>query len=142
MRFLDTNIFLRYLIPGDESKARACFALFQRVKAGKEPVTTSESVVAEITCVLRSKAHYSLAPADIAARLRPMLALRGLKLPHKGTFLRAFDVWEAYPALDFEDALTVAHMERLRLSDVFSYDKDFGGIPGIERLEPARTGTG
>lgn len=141
MKFLDANIFLRYLVPGDETKAQACFALFQRVKAGEEVATTSESVVAEITYVLRSRAHYGLTPAEIGVRLRPILALRSLKLANKRSFLRAFDLWDIHPDLDFEDVLTVAHMERLGLSELFSYDRDFDGIPGVQRLEPtSRTG--
>lgn len=136
MRFLDANVFLRYLIPEDETKARACFALFQRIKAGEEAATTSESVVAEVAYVLRSKAHYGLSPGEIGARLRPMLALRSLKLDNKRSFLRAFDLWDLYPALDFEDVLTVAHMERLGLTDLISYDRDFDGIPPVQRSEP------
>ncbi|MBI2913420.1 MAG: type II toxin-antitoxin system VapC family toxin [Chloroflexi bacterium] len=136
MRFLDANIFLRYLVPGDEAKARACFALFQKVKTGEEVVTTSEAVVAEVAYVLRSRAHYRLAPSEIGARLRPILALRGLKLPHKRTYLRALDLWNAHPALDFEDVLTVAHMERLGLVEVVSYDTDFDRLPDLRRVEP------
>ena len=30
MRFLDTNVFLRYLTGDDEVKAQACYELFQR----------------------------------------------------------------------------------------------------------------
>ncbi len=136
MRFLDTNIFLRYLVPGDEAKARACFAVFQRAKTGDEVVTTSEAVVAEIAYVLRSRAHYNLSPAEIGARLRPILGLRGLKLSHKRTYLRALDLWDTYPALDFEDVVTVAHMERLGLAQLLSYDTDFDQIPMVHRVEP------
>lgn len=142
MKYLDANIFLRYLIPGDEAKARACFALLQRVKTTEELATTSESVVAEIAYVLRSRAHYGLTPPEIGARLRPILALRGLKLANKKTFLRAFDLWDAHPSLDFEDVLTVAHMERQGLTDIYSYDRDFDAITGIQRLEPSTSPKG
>ncbi len=136
MKFLDANVFLRYLVPGDEAKARACFALFQRVKTGEEIVMTSEAIVAEIAYVLRSRAHYALSAAEIGVRLRPMLALRGLKLAHKRTYLRALDLWDTYPTLDFEDVVTVAHMERLRLRQLLSYDTDFDRIPSVQRVEP------
>jgi len=136
VKFLDANIFLRYLVAGDESKANACFALFQRVKSGREVVTTSEAIVAEIAYVLRSRAHYALPPGEIAARLSPLLTLRGLKLPLKRTYLRALEIWTSYAALDFEDALTLAHLERLRLTAVTSYDTDFDQIANVERQEP------
>ena len=41
MRFLDTNVILRYLTRDDEAKAEACYQLFQRVGRGK----TSSSLV-------------------------------------------------------------------------------------------------
>lgn len=49
---------------------------------------------------------------------------------------RALDLWEGYPALDFEDVVTVAHMERLGLTEVLSYDTDFDRIPMVQRVEP------
>jgi len=37
VRFLDTNIFVRYLAGDDQVKAQACFDLFKRVKAARSP---------------------------------------------------------------------------------------------------------
>lgn len=136
MRFVDANIFLRYLVDSDPKKAQACRELFKRVQAGDEAVTTSEVIIAEVAYVLRSLAHYGLTPQEIAERLRPLLALRGLKLDHKNACLRALDVWEAHPKLDFEDAIIVAHLERLGETEVYSYDRDFDGVEGVVRVEP------
>jgi predicted nucleic acid-binding protein len=136
VKFLDANIFLRYLVAGDEKKAKDCFALFQRVKAGDEVVATSEVIVAEVAYVLQSRAHYGLTPAEIGVRMRPLLALRGLKLDHKGACLRALEVWDAHPEIDFEDALAVVHMERQGLMEIYSYDADFDRIVGVTRVEP------
>ncbi len=136
MKFLDTNILLRYFTRDDERKAVACFALLQRVQQGQEEVTTSEVILTEVAYVLSSRSHYNLRPADISARLRPIVALRGLKLPHKRSFLRALDLFASHPFLDFEDALTVAHMERLGITEILSYDTDFDRIPTVKRLEP------
>jgi predicted nucleic acid-binding protein len=136
VRFLDTNIFMRFLVPEDKTQSRASKSLFAAMAAGDEFATTSESVICEIAYVLGSKAHYDLAPAEIGARLRPIIALRSLTLRNKKTFLRALDLWDLYPTLDFEDVLTVAHMERLRLTELYSHDRDFDKIPGIKRVDP------
>jgi predicted nucleic acid-binding protein len=136
MRFVDANIFLRHLVAGDPAKSRACRDLFLRVEAGSEVVTTSDVIIAEVAYVLRSRAHYGLTPAEIAERLRPLIALRGLKLDRKAACLRALDVWESHPKLDFEDALTVAHVERSKDAEVYSYDGDFDGVAGLKRVEP------
>jgi uncharacterized protein len=97
VRFLDANVFLRYLTRDDEAKAQACYALLQRLKRGDEEVTTSEAIIAEVVHVLSSRVHYRLSPGEVATRVRPFLALRGLKLPHKRLYARALDVYASPP---------------------------------------------
>ena len=140
MRLLDANIFLRALVKpqteADVARAQASAALFHRLANGMEEVTVPEAILAEVCYVLRSKAHYGLAPAKIAELLRPLLVLRGLKLPHKRTYLRALDLWTAHPGLGFEDSLLIAHWERLGVDAITSFDGDFDDIPGVRRIEP------
>ena len=136
MRFLDTNIVLRYLTRDDEQKAEAVYQLLQRVKAGQEELTTTEAIIAEIVYVLSSPRLYHLEPAEIGARVTPILKLRGLKLAHKQTYIRAFDLYATYPFLDFEDAVALAQMERLGISEIVSYDEDFNRVPAVRRTEP------
>lgn len=141
MRFVDTNIFIRYLTSDDPQKSAACRAFWQQVAKGQETATTTEVVIAEICYILSSPRLYHLGHDDIAARLRPLLILPGLKLPHQRSFLRALDLYALHPFLDFEDALQIAHMERLGLTEILSYDTDFDKIPTLQRLEPmAATG--
>ncbi len=137
MRFLDTNVILRYLTRDDEAKAEACYRLFQRAKRGEEELLTCEAIVTEVVYVLSSsRAPYRLSHEEIRARLLPILTLRGLKLPQKRVYLRALDLYASSPFLDFEDALTVAHMEQRGIAGIVSYDKDFDRVTGLQRIEP------
>ena len=136
MKLLDTNIFLRYLVRDDPVKARATRALFQRIRRGAEVGATSEAVVAEIVYVLSSPRWYRFTHAEIRARLRPLIALRGVRMSHKRTVLQALNVYAAHPFLDFEDALTVAHSKRLGITEILSYDSDFDRVGGVQRVEP------
>lgn len=68
-----------------------------------------------------------------------MLNLNGLKLREKQTLRRALDVYSANPFLDFEDALSVAHMERQQLTAIVSYDTDFDKVANMTRIEPKGT---
>lgn len=136
MRFLDTNILLRYLTRDHPAKAEACYQLLQRVKAGEEVVTTCEAILTEIVYVLSSKKTYHLSREDIRARLSPILNLRGLRLKHRGMYLKALNLYTAHPTLDFEDAVAVSHMERQSITDILSYDTDFDHVTGITRHEP------
>ena len=137
MRFLDTNVILRYLTRDDDAKAKACYELFQRVQRGEEELTTCEAIVAEVVYVLSSpRLSYRLNHAQIRARLLPILTLRGLKLPHKRVCLRALDLYASSAFLDFEDAVAVAHMEQRSITEIVSYDRDFDRLAGLRRAEP------
>lgn len=136
MRFLDTNIFIRYLTGDDPAKAAACFDLFRRLNGGQETCTTCEAVIAEVVYVLASRATYNLPPAAIRDRLAPLLGLTGLRLPNRAVYLRALDLLTEHPGLDFEDCLLAAHMERAGEAELYSYDRDFDRIDGVTRLEP------
>lgn len=135
MRFIDTNIFLRHLTNDDPAKARRCFELFQKAKRNQISLTTSESVIAEVVYLLASKRVYNLAREEIVTRLRPLLSLPGLKVPYRNAFLRALEIYATY-TIDFEDALSKAHMERQKISDIYSYDTDFDKLSGLTRIEP------
>jgi predicted nucleic acid-binding protein len=136
MQFVDANIFLRHLTGDIPAKAQACFELFQRAERNQIQLTTSEAVIAEVVYVLSSSRQiYNLQREEIRARLYPLLQLPGLKLIHRKMYLRALDLYAAYP-IDFEDALTVAHMERQKIKEVFTYDRGFDDVTTIKRLEP------
>ena len=137
MRFLDTNVILRYLTRDDERKAEACHRLFQRLSRGEEEIFTCEAIVTEVVYVLSSRrAPYRLGHEEIRARLVPILTLRGLRLPQKRVYIRALDIYASMPFLDFEDALAAAHMERQGVTEIVSYDKDFDMVAGLQRVEP------
>ena len=133
--FIDTNIIIRYLTKENADKVKACYALFKKAEENRITITTSESVIAEAVFVLASKKHYNLSPLEIKKRLTPILLLRGLKLDHRQTYLRALELYAVY-GLDFEDCLSIAHMERRQLTNIYSYDQDFDRVAEINRIEP------
>lgn len=137
MKFLDTNVILRYLTGDDEAKAADCYRLFQRVQQGDEELLTGETVVSETAYVLSSsRLPYQLTHEEIRERLLPILTLRGIRLPQKQVCLNALDIYAAFPFFDFEDALAVAHMEHSGVTEIVSYDRDFDRAPGVQRVEP------
>ena len=111
--------------------------MFQQVRRGEEELVTCEAIVTEVVYVLSSpRAPYRLSHQEIRARLVPILTLRGLRLPQKRVYLSALDLYASSPFLDFEDALAVAHMERLGVTEIVSYDRDFDRLPTLQRVEP------
>lgn len=136
-RYLDTNLLIRYFTRDDPAKAASCLALLQRVRDGREQVRLTESVFTEVAYVLASTRNpYRLSRAEIRALLISILTLRGVLLRRKPLYLRALDLYGAYPALDIEDAVSIAWMERDGVTEIYSYDQDFDRVPGIRRVEP------
>ena len=137
MRFLDTNVFLRFLTGDDPSKAEACRALLRRVDEEDEEAYTSETVLAEVFYVLtRGRSGYRVDRVELAQRMRPIIQARGLTMTDKAMVLRALAVYETHAQLDFEDALSVAHMESRGITEIVSYDEDFDRVAGVTRVEP------
>ena len=139
MTFVGANSFLRSIVrsttPDGQAKAAQAAALVRAAREGTADITTSEAVRAEVAYVLATPRHYQLPAADVAARLRPILQLRGLRLPEKRLYLRALDIMGSPPRLGFVDALTVAILERSG-DDLASFDSDFDRVPGIRRYQP------
>lgn len=111
-------------------------ALFRAINAGHQEATTSEAVIAEVAFVLASKRQYGLSAGEVAARLRPLLALPHLHLPRGRLRLygRALELWESHPKLGFVDALTAATVEN---SDILlaTFDSDFDELPALNRWQ-------
>ena len=55
-RFVDTNIFIRFITKDDPVKAQKCYLLFQEAKNNKILLTTTKSILAEVVYILSSKA--------------------------------------------------------------------------------------
>src|SRR5215210_5424034 len=109
--FLAANFILRFITQDAPEQSKKARALMEQLAQGSRVVITSESVLTEVVRVLSSKALYNLARQDVQVHVSAIVTLRGLKLPHKKTYLRALDLF-ASTNLDFVDALKITHMER------------------------------
>ena len=136
MKFIDANVFLRFLTNDDPAKAVGCRRLFRALAAEREEATTCEAIIAEVVYILGSRDGYGLSHDMIRDRLRPVIEARGLRLPQKAVYLHALEIFATRPRLDYPDALCVAHMQAEDVSVILSYDRDFGRVGGIERAEP------
>lgn len=137
MRFIDANVFIRFLLNDDPVKGAASRDLLLRIRDGAEEAVTSETAIAEIFFVLTSARTYRMAPAALCDRVRPILALEGLKLANKRVCLRALDTYSSHPHLGYEDALALAYVEMQHLDGIYSYDRGIDRVPGVHRIEPA-----
>ena len=136
MEFLDTNPITRYITQDNLAMSLRAEEFFDHVEHGRLSATTCEGVLVEAVQVLSSKALYNRPRAEIADKLSIILGLRGLRLANKEVYARALDLYASTPALDFVDALAVAHMQHARIDTIVTFDRDFDRVPGIRRRDP------
>ena len=118
------------------ARSLASFRLFEKVRQGDEQLLMSESIFSEICYVLSSNRQYRASHQSIHTSLSSLLTLPGLNPQSRALQMRALDIFRDNPRLDIEDALSLAHMERAGINEIWSYDRDFDSVPGIRRLEP------
>lgn len=131
--FLDTNIILRHLLRDDEEKATASKALLGRIERGEVKARTSDIVIAEVVFVLERSYH--VAKEEIREHVLPIILFPGLMLPRKRLYLRVFELY-VEKNISFADAYNAVLMEKLKITQVASYDLHFDRIEGIRRFEP------
>lgn len=133
MRFLDTNIILRYLTLDNPSKAQKCETLFQRAASGKEVLFTSTLVIAEVVWVLEKA--YKLSKTEISGLIQKILNTPHIECDEKDILMAAAGLYQL-KNIDFIDAYNAVLMRAQKIEAIYSYDTDFDKIPPLRRIEP------
>ena len=133
MRFIDTNLFLRYFTRDDEKKADDVLKLLKRVARNEEKVTTSPLVIFELVFTLES--YYKVPREEIKKLLQPLLNLRGLRLDFRDVFESALELY-SQEKLSFADAFNACLMQKREIKEIYSFDEDFDQVEGIDRAVP------
>lgn len=133
MRFVDTNVFLRYLVVDLPEQSPRATELFLAIEQGHEQVQTSQVVVLEVVFTLQK--FYRLPLSEVRNQFLPVIQLPGIRVAQKELFEPAFDL-AISKNIDFQDAFNAIIMKSLDLAEIYSFDRHFDRIDGITRLEP------
>ncbi len=133
MKFLDTNIIIRYLTEDDQVKAKKCEQLFSRVSSGKEKLYTSSLVMAEVVWVLEKV--YALSRPEITQCIYKILNTPHIECEEKDVLVTAAGLYEL-KKVDFIDAYHVIFMHKKHIQNIYSYDTHFDLFPPLKREEP------
>jgi len=132
-KFVDTNIFLRYLTKDDLSKYERCREMFKKALEGEIAISTSGMVIAELIWTLLS--YYKVSKAEVIEKVSVILGTENLFVPDKDVLADALVLY-VRKNIDFIDAYNAVFMKYHGLREIYSYDEDFEAIEGIERREP------
>jgi len=133
MRFLDTNIFIRFLTDDIPEKVDACEEIFKKAVEKQETLFTTELVIAEIVWVLES--FYKLPKNEIQDKVEKILNTPNLICPHKDLILNALILYSE-KNIDYIDACNALILKENGIEELYSYDKHYDRIDWLTRLEP------
>ena len=133
MKFVDTNVFIRYMTDDFPEKTAACEKLFKRAFQNKETLFTTELVIAEIIWVLGS--YYELSKDEVREKVEKILNTPNLFCPNKELILTALALY-ADKNIDYIDAYNALIIKEQKIATVYSFDKHYERIAWIKRVEP------
>ncbi len=131
--YIDTNVILRFLTGDPPGMAEQAAALFAAVERGEITLRIEPVVIAETVWVLKS--FYGFSPVEISRVLQEFLGHEGLVAAEKPALLLALQYF-AEQNIDFVDALVAARMRLQGVSVIYSFDRHFDRIAGIQRKIP------
>lgn len=132
-KFVDTNIFLRYLTKDDPTKYDRCRELFKRALEGKIILASSGMVIAELIWTLLS--YYKVSKADVIEKVSIIVATESLHISDKDIIADALVLY-GRKNIDYIDAYNAVFMKYHGYGEIYSYDRDFDLVEEIKREEP------
>ncbi len=132
--FVDSNIFLRFLIQENPKVFNDCSNFLKMIKMGKINAVTSDLVVSEIVWVMDS--FYNKSKLEIVKGVGGIVKINNLKLVEDYNTNLALEIFST-KNVKFIDALIASNSKiQMKKITVVSYDKDFDKL-GVKRLEPS-----
>ncbi len=132
-KFIDTNIFLRYLTKDNPVKYEKCREIFKKAIEGKIALATSGITIAELIWTLLS--YYKVPKADVIEKISIIVATEGIQIPDKDIITDALVLYSRQN-IDYIDAYNAVFMRYHKMTEIYSYDEDFDKVEGIRRQEP------
>lgn len=130
---VDTNIFVRHIRQDHPDHSPRATAYLLRIRRGELVAQTNELVIAEVVYVLQS--FYRMSKPAIVNALLPIIVLPNLKILNKARLRTALD-WYARYNVSFVDAYLAVMTQQQKLPGLVSFDRNYGRIPNIPRIEP------
>ena len=131
-RIVDTNVVLRFLVPGHEHYEKAK-AIFELAEQGQFIIVIPEVVIVEIAHVLRS--IYKQTSEDIAEGLKRLIYMDGVDTLTPKHVLRAalenFALKVPWP-----DALIAAWAAEENPPEIYTFDTHFDKFDSITKIVP------
>jgi uncharacterized protein len=133
-RFLfDTSVFI-HALGGEHRYREPCRAILLEMRDGRLAGETSIELIHEFAYV---RCRQRVTRFDAAESARDVADMCPLHTAEPDDIERALDLWCEHERLDMRDAIFAAQALNRGIDAILSPDRDFDGIPGLERIDPA-----
>ena len=131
-RVIDSVVIIGAFYRNDQWHAKAT-PIIRHIDDGRCPAVITDFILAEVLNFLHQKAGHAAAVETLEA----LEASENITLTRitDSQFSAGKAIFVKYPRLSLVDALTVACMMDLGITEIYSFDTDFDGIPGITRMD-------
>ncbi len=131
MILLDTNVILRFILQDHPIYALKSEKIFKKIDNGEIKVYISWIVIFETVFVMQNT--HKLSKDEIQGKLIPILNLENVKIEQENLIKSTFDYF-IKKNISLADAYHVALMNKRKINQIYSFDKDFDKFPDIKRL--------
>lgn len=126
MRWIDSNIFLRYWNGQDDA-----VKFLDKLKIGKTKYIVSAYVLSELEWVMRS--FYKEDKTDIVEFIESIMGMDNIIIENKVNIEKSMRIFEQYN-IKLIDSIIAESMNTD--DEIVSHDHDFDKLPNIKRIEP------
>lgn len=134
--FVDTNIFLRYLLNDIPQQADVVEEILREAARGDLRLWTNSMVIAEIVWTCES--YYGLPRGEIRDKVLMILNTPGLNVEDEGLAAKAVILY-AEKRIDFIDAYNFCWMKDRKILDAYTFDRrHYSRLEGIEVHVPGK----
>jgi predicted nucleic acid-binding protein len=131
--FIDTNIFLRFLVGDVRKQYEGCRELLKKIKAGEISAVTSDLVIFELIWTLDS--YYEKPKNEIIEMIHSLLEFPNLEIENKNLIVEALIIWQE-KNIEFNDVYNYSWSKTKSIAKIISYDKHFDKLD-LPRKEPS-----
>lgn len=132
MRFLDTNIILRFILKDHPTYSPKAEVIFKKIDKGEIRVFISWPTIFEVVFVLQNS--IKIPKKEIAEKLLPIFHLENVNIDQSSLIDTAFGHY-VDKNISLTDAYNAVLMQQKKVKKIYSFDSDFDKFPQIERLE-------
>lgn len=120
--FMDTNVFLRYLVNDESDHADRVEKLLDKAEKGQIKLVTGPPVFFELAWTLKS--FYKMDRPDIYRCLLSIAGIKGLDITDCDIVLETLEVYKKY-TIDFADAYISVQSKKIDTDGVVTFNKKY-----------------